>query len=81
MKICTHDDVLRAGRMTMNGTPAGHLRMEEPAIRMRKGDKVVIKASHGIGHLMNSIYSERVPGAKRGRLAAKEAERVAPSKK
>jgi hypothetical protein len=58
--------------MTMNGTPAGHLRLEEPAIRLRNGDKVMIKASHGIGHLMNSIYSERVPGAKRDKILAAE---------
>jgi len=58
--------------MTMNGTPAGHLRLKEPAIRIRKGDKVVIKASHGIGHLMNSIYSRRVPGAKRVKMLAAE---------
>jgi hypothetical protein len=58
--------------MTMNGTPAGHLRLEEPVIRMRKGDRVVIKASHGIGHLMNSVYSERVPGAKRVQMLAAE---------
>jgi hypothetical protein len=58
--------------MTMNGTPAGHLRLEEPAIRIRKGNTVVIKASHGIGHLMSSIYSERVPGAKRDKMLAAE---------
>jgi hypothetical protein len=61
----------------MNGTPAGLIRQKEPAIRIRKGDTVVIKASHGIGHLMNSIYSERVPGAKRDKmLAAEKAECV-----
>ena len=56
----------------MNGTPAGLIRQKEPAIRIRKGEKVVIKASHGIGHLMNSIYSERVPGAKRDKMLAAE---------
>jgi len=65
VKVCTRDGVLHAGDMTMNGTPAGKLRLKEPAIRIRKGDEVVIKASHGIGHLMNLIYSRRVPGAKR----------------
>jgi hypothetical protein len=46
--------------------------LEEPAIRIRKGNTVVIKASHGIGHLMSSIYSERVPGAKRDKMLAAE---------
>ena len=56
----------------INGTPAGHLRLKEPAIRIRKGDKVVINASHGIGHLMNSMYFRRVPGAKRVKMLAAE---------
>ena len=72
MKVCTRDGVLHAGDMTMNGTPAGSLRLKEPAIRIRKGDEVVIKASHGIGHLMNSIYSRRVPGARRTRSSTAE---------
>jgi len=56
----------------MNGTPAGHLRLNEPAVRIRKGDKVVIKASHGIGHLMNSIHSRRGKSATRVKPSAAE---------
>lgn len=48
----------------MHGSPAGHLGTREPAIRLRKGDKIVIEASHGIGHLVNSIYHERVPAGR-----------------
>ena len=52
------------GGLVMHGSSAGHLGTREPAIRLRKGDKLVIEASHGIGHLVNSIYHERVPAGK-----------------
>jgi hypothetical protein len=46
----------------------------DPAVRLRNGDTITIKASHGIGHLMNSIYYRRVPSAKLGQyVAAQEA--------
>lgn len=45
----------------MIGIPAGLVRGREPTVRIRKGDQVVFKASHGIGHLMNFIYQVRVP--------------------
>jgi len=45
----------------MIGIPAGLVRGREPTMRIRKGDQVVFKASHGIGHLLNSIYQVRVP--------------------
>ena len=45
----------------MIGIPAGEVRGREPTIRIKKGDKVIFKASHGIGHLMSSIYQVRVP--------------------
>jgi len=48
----------------MNGTPAGLLGKKEPAFKLRKGDMLKVRASHGIGHLVNSIYQERVPPAK-----------------
>lgn len=57
----------------MMGPAAGSLRLKEPAIRLRKGDTVRIKASHGIGHLVNSIYFRRVPGPKLSQyIAAQE---------
>jgi hypothetical protein len=30
-----------------------------PSVRIKRGDKVVFKASHGMGHLINSPYEER----------------------
>jgi hypothetical protein len=51
----------RHGTYSMIGTPAGLVRGRGPTIRIKKGDKVVFKASHGIGHLMNSIHQVRVP--------------------
>jgi hypothetical protein len=42
----------------------GSLRTESPALTIKKGDKVVLKASHGIGHLINSILEVRTPPAK-----------------
>jgi len=68
VKSNTHGDVLRGGTYSMLGSQA------DPAVRLQKGDTITIKASHGIGHLMNSICYRRVPSAKFGQyVAAQEA--------
>jgi uncharacterized protein YjlB len=68
VKSNTHGRILRGGAYSMMGSQA------DPAIRLKKGDTITIKASHGIGHLMNSIYYRRVPPAKLGQyVAAQEA--------
>jgi uncharacterized protein YjlB len=68
VKSNTHGKILQGGAYSMLGSQA------DPAIRLKKGDTITIKASHGIGHLMNSIYYRRVSSSKLGQyVAAQEA--------
>lgn len=62
-----HDGVLKGGAFTMFGSGARN------PVKLRKGDKVTIEASHGIGHLVNSIYLRRVPSTKMDQYVAAQA--------
>lgn len=52
---------LSAGTYILSGKLAGEAMQKKPSLRILKGEQVVLKASHGIGHLINSIYQERAP--------------------
>jgi hypothetical protein len=54
---------LSAGTFMMIGRDVEGLKRRGPSVRLYKGESVVFKASHGIGHLLHSIYKERArPG-------------------
>jgi hypothetical protein len=50
---------LSAGTFMMIGRDVEGLKRRGPSVRLYKGESVVFKASHGIGHLLHSIYKER----------------------
>ena len=45
----------------MTGRDRDGFKRRGPSLRLYKGESVVFKASHGIGHLLQSIYKERAP--------------------
>jgi hypothetical protein len=54
---------LSAGTFMMIGRDVEGLKRRGPSVRLYKGESAVFKASHGIGHLLHSIYKERArPG-------------------
>ena len=50
---------LFAGTFMMMGRDQDALKKRGPRLRLYKGESVVFKASHGMGHLLHSIYKER----------------------
>ena len=50
---------LSAGTFMMTGRDRDGFKRRGPSLRLYKGESVVFKASHGIGHLLHSIYKER----------------------
>ena len=45
----------------MTGRDRNGFKRRGPSLRLYKGESVVFKASHGIGHLLQSTYKERAP--------------------